>query len=145
MFKRSKSKHLNLLNVYEKAENLFDEIPVVKRRRRRKKMFKFLKYFVYSFVSLAVIVLIIFGNQILNTKKLVSSALDGKRNIEQAVLLASNENFEQAILFSDEAVLNFDYSLEKSREIKNSFFIIIFIWPDFHHLTLMNMFWRDFH
>lgn len=123
MFKYSKSKHLNFLHLYEKAHNLFDEIPAVKRKKRLKKIKNFfwglgiiLLVFVISFIFF-------FGKEIVLAEKIVSDTLKGKNNIEQAIDFVRGNDFEKAIIFSDKASIDFSRSIESAQKIKNGFFV----------------------
>jgi len=119
MFRLSKSKHINLAKIYEQAEDLISDIPLVKRRRRRRRIFKFLKYFSYSILALFLIIIIAFAAHFLSIRQIYQEALAGKNNLEQAVYLAKKQNFEQSLIFSRLASDNFNFSITKLQEVRN--------------------------
>jgi len=123
MFKLSKSKHLNLAKIYKETKNLFNEIPLVKKRRRRRRIFKFLKYFSISIIIVCAAFIIIFATSFLNLKQVYQEAIAGKNNLEKAVNFTRQQDFKEALVFSKLASSNFNISINKLQEVKSSFFI----------------------
>jgi hypothetical protein len=122
MFKFLKSNDINLKNLENKAEDIFDFIPAVKKHRFRRKFLYFLKYF-FAFLSIAIFVLIIFsGNLFVSCFRAYKNASAGKDNLTEAIRLIEEKNFSKAKEFSEKAESNFSLSAGSLEIAKGSFF-----------------------
>lgn len=123
MFHFSKSKHINLKDLRQTADNLIGQIPPVKKRRRLGLSYKILKYFCLAIVFLFFLSLVLLLSQILNLKQIYDQASLGKNNLEQAVAFARQDDFKQAVNLAKRAENNFNFSIDKLEEIKANSFI----------------------
>jgi hypothetical protein len=123
MFKLSKSKNINFTEIYDKAYDLLDSIPFVKKKRRKKKIFKFLKYLMIFLGVFIVFLLLIFGNSLINLANVSKDSLEGKRKLENALILTKNQNFDVALEEARGAENLFVNSLERLDKVKDNFFI----------------------
>ena len=123
MFHFSKSKHINLKDLRQTADNLIGQIPPVKKRRRLDLSYKILKYFCLVIVFLFFLSLVLLLSQILNLKQIYDQASLGKNNLEQAVAFAKQDDFKQAVNLAKRAENNFNFSIDKLGEIKVNSFI----------------------
>jgi len=123
MFHFSKSKHINFKELHQAADDLIGKIPPVKKRRRLNFSYKILKYFCLIIVSLFLLLLILISSQTFNLKQIYDQANRGKVNLEQAVASAKQDDFSRAANLARLAESNFNFSIDKIEEIKNSNFI----------------------
>ncbi len=123
MFKFSKSRHPNFLKIYQSAENVFNEIPLVKRRRRLRKIFRFLKYFSYGVLAVFLVIVLVFGFQVMSFGSIYERSISGKNNLEQALFLAREEKFDDAAILARAAQKDFDSGIGHIRKIKDGFFV----------------------
>lgn len=123
MFKLSKGKHINLAKIYKKSNNLIDLIPFFKKRRRRKKIFKLLKYLIISFVGFFLVIIILFGNSIINLTYAYRETLNGENNLKYTAKLIKKQEFVNAIIYSTKAKKNFSTALFKIDTIQDNFLI----------------------
>lgn len=123
MFKLSKSKSINFVKIYENAGDLFHIIPRIKKRRRRRKIYKFLKYFGFSFLGLLIFVVIFLGKFLLSGESVYSAAKTGKSNLEYAVSLIKKQKFKEAVIFSAKAEENFNFASSQLLNIKGNYFV----------------------
>lgn len=126
MFKLSKSEHLNLVKIYEKGSDLIKEMPFIKRRRRKRKIIKIIKYCSYSVLVLFLLLIIFFSTQYYNFKSIYNQAKLGENNLYTAIALAQEQDFSQALIFTSKANNNFNFALDKLRDVKSSFFVSYF-------------------
>lgn len=121
MFKFLKSNDINLKNLGNKTEDIFDFIPAVKRHRFRRRFLYFLKYFL-AFFAIAIFVLIIFsGNMLLSSFRAYKNALAGKENLTEAVRLIGERNFSEAGKFSEKAESDFILAIGNLEVAKGGF------------------------
>jgi len=123
MFHFSKSKHINFKNLHEAADGLIGLIPPVKKRRRLNFSYKILKYFCLTVGFLFLLLLILLSSQIVSLKQIYDQASQGKANLEQAVAFAEQDDFRRAASLARQAENNFNFSIDKIEEIKDSNFI----------------------
>jgi hypothetical protein len=123
MFKKFKIKNINFKQLHEQADNIIGHIPPIKKRRSLKLSYKILKYFCLTIIFLFLLFLILTISQIANLKQIYSNALEGKNNLEQAVIFAKQNDFEQAAKLSNIAESNFNLSIDKIEKIKSNFFV----------------------
>jgi len=123
MFKLSKSKNLNLLSVYLGAKHIYDDIPYIKRRRRLKRAFFVLKIFLILFLLFFIIGFISFVFYFKDVKNLYTTMVSGKRNIEEAVNLLLNENFEEGKIKAGIAQSDFSQANELAQKYDDNFLI----------------------
>ncbi len=123
MFKFSKKNDLNLAKVYEKAENLINSVPLVKRHRRRRRFLNYLKYFGYIALGLILVFVILGGSSWLNLYQSYTSALAGKNNLKTAVELALDKEFEKALSQADAGEINFNLASSQLESAQSNFFI----------------------
>lgn len=123
MFHLSKSSNLNLAKLYSGAENLYNELPAVKKYRRRRTVLRIFKVLFFIILSFLVFMVVVFGAHYLALKQVYNGAIKGKGHLEQAIVSAKNQDFKQAIVFSNQATTELDGSLLSLGEIKNSFLI----------------------
>ncbi|MDP2736556.1 MAG: DUF4012 domain-containing protein [bacterium] len=116
----SKSKHINFKDLHQAADNLTGLIPPVKKRRRLSFSYKILKYFCFITVILFLLLLFFLSSQIISLKQIYDQANQGKTNLEQAVAFARQDDFSQAAKLAKLAESNFNISINKIEEIKNS-------------------------
>jgi hypothetical protein len=122
MFKFSTSDSIDLKNLSDKAEGLFNFIPAIKQRRRQRKFFYFLKYFV-AFLFIAVFIFIIFsGNLFVSCFRVYQCASSGKNNLAEAVRLIEEKKFFEAKEFSKRAEGDFSLAVGNLETAKGSFF-----------------------
>lgn len=107
MFKLSKSKNPNLARIYERADDLYQSLPMVKRARRNKILVTTFKTLAYLVLALILLFVIFLGSQTLAIRAAVNSALDGKKNLESAAAAIRAQNFRPAILSAVAAEENF--------------------------------------
>jgi len=120
MFKFSKSKNVNFAELYHKVENIYNDLPQVKKIRRKRLAIKFIKYLSFGVIGIAILLLVFFGAHFLAIKEIYSKSINGKYYLEQAVQSAKNQNFEQAVIFANQSTGNFDTALNNLNEIKNN-------------------------
>ncbi|MFA4940998.1 MAG: DUF4012 domain-containing protein [Patescibacteria group bacterium] len=122
MFKFLKLNDINLKNLENKTEDIFDFIPAVKRHRFCQKFLYFLKYF-FAFLFIAIFVLIIFsGNLFVSCFRAYKDASAGRDNLTEAIRLVKEKNFSKAEEFSKKAESNFSLSAGNLEIAKGSFF-----------------------
>jgi len=123
MFKLSKGNNLNLAKIYEKAEDLINTVPIVKRRRKRRYLINSFKYFSYAILSLLLIFIILGGSSWLNLYRAYNSALAGRDNLKTAVGLVLDKEFDKALSQSDVGEANFNLASSQLALVQNNFFI----------------------
>lgn len=119
MFRFSQSKHPNFLKVYYSAQDLLNDIPIIKRRRLLRRYLKVLKYFSFGLIFFFLSLAIIFGGEALIVKQVYVEALAGKKNLERSVESVKTEKFLEAIESAQIAQNDFHASLidlEKARQ-----------------------------
>ncbi|MEI6596711.1 MAG: DUF4012 domain-containing protein [bacterium] len=120
MFHFSKSKHINFKALQHRADDLIGRIPPIKKRRRLNLSYKILKYFAYIAAVLFLSLLVLLLSQIFSLNKIYDQANLGKINLEQAVIFAKRDDFNQAVKLAKLAESNFNISINKIEEIKNN-------------------------
>ncbi|MFH1522801.1 MAG: DUF4012 domain-containing protein [Patescibacteria group bacterium] len=123
MFKLSKSNNLNLVKIYEKAEDIITSVPIIKRRRKRRLVLKFLKYFSYSIIGLFLLLVILFSTSFFSFWQVYRFAATGKNHLEYAVSQIEKQKYSQAIIFSKKAENNFNSAFSQLEGAKGNFFI----------------------
>lgn len=123
MFRLSKSKNLNFSAIYNKAQSLYDDVPLVKRIRRKRAILKTLKYFSIFVLTLFVALLIIFGSHLFSLKNVYDKSISGKYYLEQAIEKTKLQDFSQAQIFSDKSVNEFNQAIVSFNQFKNGFLI----------------------
>jgi len=123
MFKKFKIKSTNFKQLHEQADNIIGRIPPVKKRRRLNFAYKILKYLCLIIVVLFLLLLILLSSQISNLKQIYDQALTGKNNLEQAVIFAKQNDFDQTAELAKLAEDNFNFSIDGLEKIKSNFFI----------------------
>jgi len=88
-----------------------------------RKIFKSIRYFSYGILAVFLAVILIFGSQILNFGGIYKKSISGKNNLEHALFLAKEENFQEAAIFAREAQADFKFGIDSVREIKDGFFV----------------------
>jgi len=121
MFKFSKSNDINLKNLEDKAEDIFDFIPAVKKHRFRRKVLYFLKYFFIFFFITVFVLIILSGNLFLSCLRACQDASAGKDNLTEAIKLIGEKNFSAAGEFSQKAESNFSLAVGNLEIAKGSF------------------------
>ncbi len=124
MFKRSKSKYIDFSKLYEIAEEIYEENPLVKRKKKKRPLFLFFKYFFLVFLLLFLILLIVFAFNFIRFKKIYQNILVGKNNLEYSVEEFKQKDYEKSKLFANIAQNNFQNALnslnfyQKNQQIK---------------------------
>jgi len=118
MFKFSKSKNIDFSNLYQSISTTTHSQTI----RKMGAVFNFLKYFSYFLIAVFIFLALFVGINFVNFKNVATLALDGKKNIDQAVYFAKIENFNESTKYSKKAEDNFNLSKNKLQNIKNSFF-----------------------
>jgi hypothetical protein len=121
MFNRKK--HLDFLALQQTADGLIGKIPFVKKRRRLNFAYKIFKYLCLTAVFLFLLFLILVASQITDLKQIYNQASLGKNNLEQAVIFAKQNDFEEAAELAKLAEDNFNLSINKLNKIKSNVFI----------------------
>ncbi|RLC39174.1 hypothetical protein DRH27_00335 [Candidatus Falkowbacteria bacterium] len=123
MFNLSKSKHVNFLKIYKKVKGVYKKIPVVKERKKRNFVFKLIKYFNFAVLFVFLAFLIFIGVNLVNLKLIYQNANTGKDNLEYAVALVNNKEFDRCLEFAKLAENNFKNASLNIEKIQNDFFI----------------------
>lgn len=112
MFKHSGSKHIDLAKLYHKAEGIYNEIPVVKKKRKGFRIMSIFKISltVVIIVFAILILLSLFGA--LELRSVYYSSMTGKDNAEYAVQLIKEKNYSSAKKFAVLAEENFEDALD---------------------------------
>jgi hypothetical protein len=119
MFNLSRSKHLNLAKIYDEASDLFNSLPVVRRKRRRRHVLSLLKYSFLSAVGVLIVIIAIGASQILALNDIYNLAASGKNHLEQAAGDATAQNFQEALILSDQAGQEFASAGERVLDIES--------------------------
>ncbi|MFA5359440.1 MAG: DUF4012 domain-containing protein [Patescibacteria group bacterium] len=114
---------MNFKQLHEQADNIIGCIPLVKKRRRLNFAYKIFKYLCLTVVFLFLLFLILVASQITDLKQIYNQASLGKNNLEQAVIFAKQNDFEQAAELARLAEDNFNFSINKLNKIKSNVFI----------------------
>ncbi|MDD5291152.1 MAG: DUF4012 domain-containing protein [Patescibacteria group bacterium] len=123
MFKLSKSNGLDLAGVYEKAEDLIASVPFIKKRRRRGKILKVLKYSLFCLAGLLVLVIVSGAGIFFNFRQVYWSASSARDNLTQAISLAEERNFTEALVVSQKAEEDFNLASLHLKSANSNFFI----------------------
>jgi len=123
MFNLSKSKHVNFLKIYKKAKGVYYKIPVFKERRKRNFVFKLIKYFNIAVLFIFLVFIVFIAANLVNLKLIYQNANTGKDNLEYAVALVNNKEFERCLEFAGLAENNFQNASLNIEKIQNNFFI----------------------
>ncbi len=107
MFHLSKSHHVNFLKIYYGAKHLYDEIPLIKKKRRRRKFFRLFKYLAIFFVLFIFLFAIFIGKHIAETKDFYRALMAGKEHMLSAVAMLRAGEYEQAAASADLAEKSF--------------------------------------
>lgn len=123
MFKLSKSNNINLAKIHDKADDLLDAVPFIKRRRRRRKVFKIFKYIGIIFGIFIILSVIIFGTTIIGLASVSKNVVSGKNNLENTLNLIKNQEFKVAITIALKAENNFKIASDQLIKIQGNFFV----------------------
>ena len=123
MFKKFKIKSLDFKQLHDQADNLINKIPPIKKQRQLNFAYKTLKYFFVVAAALFLFLLILTFSQFLNLQQIYSQSIEGKNNLEQAVIFAEQKDFNEAAELAELAESNFNISINKIEKIKNNFII----------------------
>jgi len=122
MFRYSKSRYPDFKKIYHSAQNLYDDLPVVKKRRLARKYFKIIKYLSVGLVVVFLLSIIFFGGAFIALQSVYSEALSGKDNLEQAVAMMENRKFDEAATYAKNAAGDFQLSLDNLDKAKEDYF-----------------------
>lgn len=103
----SGSKKFDFLYAYGKVEDLWQEIPAVKKRKRKEKLRRFFKFLKYFIITALVILLLVAGAALMSLKKHYDHAVQGKNQLESAVEEARQGDFSEAEELASRAENNF--------------------------------------
>lgn len=120
MFKLSKNNKLNFLTVYKKARHIYDDASFVKRRKRQIMVFKILKYFSLVALAFFIVCLILFALYFKDLRLFYNTALSGKGNIEKAVELILNGEYEEGGNMATLAEGDFQEALEIAKKYSDN-------------------------
>ena len=123
MFKFSKSKHLNLLKIYEATGELWNEVTFAEKRRARAARIKKIKFFSYGILSLFLLAVIFAGYQLVILGHIYAQASAGKADLEASVAAAKDENFQEALDNSRAAQDSFVRAAGLAVRAENNFLI----------------------
>lgn len=123
MFKLSKSKDINLAEIHEKADDLLDAVPFIKRRRKRKKIYKFLRYLGIIFGIFILLNIVIFGTTIVGLAKAAKNVINGKNNLENTIHLVKSQDFKSAVIHIEKAENSFKIASGQLSDIQGNFFV----------------------
>lgn len=107
-----KSKKFDFIQAYEKMGDLWQELPVSKKRTRKKRIKRALKFFGYLGTILLLLLVISLGVVFVDLKKYYTYAMEGKSQLEQAVEEVKKGNFSRAQVLADKSAHNF-YSVSQ--------------------------------
>lgn len=124
MFKKSSKNLINLVELYEKGENLIDKIPVIKKQREKKRILKKLKYFAYFVFFAFLLGAFLLGACLFKFKNFYDLGIAGKNNLNIAAEQLAYQNFSQAAKFSKAAEANFNLLNLKINELRSDFFVL---------------------
>lgn len=111
MFQNSKSKYIDFSKLLDKAHEVYDDLPPVKRRRKRRLFFKIIKYFSLIFAALLILIFVIIGVNFINLKTIFQEVISGKDNLEYSVLLINEHDYNGGREFAVQANYNFNNAL----------------------------------
>jgi len=97
MFKISNSKNISLDKIYKGAQDLYNEIPRIKRKRKIKRLAYLLHFTLISIIIIVLFLVIVFAVHFVNFKIISSQLKDSKRNLEYSVFLINNNKYNEAI------------------------------------------------
>ncbi|MFA4833373.1 MAG: DUF4012 domain-containing protein [Patescibacteria group bacterium] len=123
MFKLSKSNNINLVGIYEKAEDLIASVPFIKKRRRRRKFLEILKYFFFCFIGLLIFSIILGAGVFFNFRQVYRSASIARDNLTQAISLAGEREFAAALAASKKAEEEFNLASLHLKSVNSNFFV----------------------
>ena len=123
MFKLSKSNNLNLVGIYEKAEDLIASVPFIKKRRRRRRIFKILRYSLFCLIGLLILAIVLGAGAILNFQRVYRSASAARDNLTQAISLAWEKEFSAALTASEKAAEDFNLASLHLKSASRNFLI----------------------
>lgn len=123
MFKFSKSKHVDFAKLYYKFENVYNQLPQIKKAKRKKIIFKTLKFLSFFFIGTAALLIIFFGVHIFSLKEIYTQSIQGKIQLEQAVLKAETQDFEGSAASAVQASNKFNAALNNIEELKDSYVV----------------------
>jgi len=121
MFNISKSKNISLDKIYKGAQDLYNEIPRIKRKKKMKKLINFLKLVVFFVITIILFLIIIFSAHFVNFKIISSQLKDGKESLEYSAFLINNNKYNEAIFEAKQAKNKFYLAKESLEEYRNNY------------------------
>jgi hypothetical protein len=114
---------MEFLKKSNKLEELYNEIPVVKRRKKGRLIMKTLKYFSLSLVVTGIILFAYLLYNFFIFQSVYQDLLNGKKRIEYSAQLIKDKNFTEASEYAEEARRNFHKASGNLEKINSNFLI----------------------
>jgi len=112
-----KSKNFDFIQAYEKMGDLWQELPVSKKRTRKKRVKRALKFFGYFGGTLLLFLIIALGVALVDLKQYYNYAIDGKSQLERAVQEMKAGDFSRAQVLAGKSAHNFYSVSERLRRL----------------------------
>ena len=117
-----KFKKTNFLDkIKDKAENILEDAPIAKNFYRKKKIKRYLRIAFKIFVILLIAFIVVSIITAISLKSFYGSVWRGKSDLETAIFLAKDRNFDQAEIYSTRAEKDFSDALETLQSKKKIF------------------------
>ena len=123
MFKLSKTNKLDLLGIYKKAKHLYDDVPIIRRKRRQMIIFKVLKYFSYAVLVVFIVCVVLFFMYYKDFRLFYNTAVAGKNNIEKSVELILTGEYKEGNNMAVLAQENFYTARQIAEKYSNHVFL----------------------
>ena len=123
MFKNLFRKKINFAQLKKQAQDVFNNIPIIKENKRKNKIYKIIKYISYVILAFFVFFIIFFVVNFFAIKQIYQETMFGKDNLEQAVVFTQMQNFNQAKKLAQNSSNNFLKAIKGIEQLKDSLFI----------------------
>ncbi|MDO9399095.1 MAG: DUF4012 domain-containing protein [bacterium] len=126
MFKKFFRKKINLAQLEklkEQAQDVFNNILLIKKKKRKNKVYKLIKYISWAILAFFVFFIIFLATNFFVIKQIYQETMSGKDTLEQAVVFIQMQNFDQAKALAQNSSNNFLKAIASTEQFKDSFFI----------------------
>lgn len=106
--------------IIEKAEETYEKLPPVRKERRRNKLVKWLRLATPLLIGLFILVVALAGISLWMLGSIYFESMRGKDNLEQAVVLIRQGDYDGSMALTRQAEKNFKDALIKADEMDSS-------------------------
>ena len=114
---------MDFIKAYEKIEDVWKELPITKKRRRRRFYFRIWKYLVYFLAFVLAVFLVWAGITVWNLKNYYTYTVQGKTQLERAIVLTKKQDFSQAGRLAGRAKTNFSRVTSGLEDLRSNILI----------------------